>query len=195
MGEQLNRAREQVGAYASEAADTARARAGGLIDDQKTAAADGLSDMSEALRQVSEQLRESSQAMIAGLTRSAADQIDQVAQTLRERDVSELIGDAREFARRQPELFFAGAVALGFLVARMIRSAGRGTQAAQPSTSASRAGGAPSAASQFGQGGSGSTIEPTGHDDPTQTASSGRARAAGQSDRARSPTTPRSDRV
>jgi hypothetical protein len=53
-----------------------------------------------------------------------------VADTIRERDVRELVGDVQEFARQQPTLFFGGAVILGFAALRFLKS-----EPLKPSTS------------------------------------------------------------
>jgi hypothetical protein len=45
-----------------------------------------------------------------------------VADTVRERDVRELVGEVQDFARRQPTLFFGGAVVLGFAALRFLKS-------------------------------------------------------------------------
>ena len=55
--------------------------------------------------------------------RQGSEQIQGVADKLRERDVRELVGDVQEFARQQPTLFFGGAVVLGFAALRFLKSA------------------------------------------------------------------------
>ena len=54
--------------------------------------------------------------------RQASEQIQGVADTVRERDVRELVGEVQDFARRQPTLFFGGAVVLGFAALRFLKS-------------------------------------------------------------------------
>ena len=46
--------------------------------------------------------------------RQASEQIQNMADVVRERDVRELVDEVETFARRQPTLFFGGAVILGF---------------------------------------------------------------------------------
>ena len=41
---------------------------------------------------------------------------------MRERDVRELVGEVQDFARKQPTLFFGGAVILGFAALRFLKS-------------------------------------------------------------------------
>jgi hypothetical protein len=54
--------------------------------------------------------------------RQASEQIQGVADTIRERDVRELVSDVQDFARQQPTLFFGGAVILGFAALRFLKS-------------------------------------------------------------------------
>ena len=42
---------------------------------------------------------------------------------MREKDVRQLVGEVQDFARRQPTLFFGGAVLLGFAALRFLKSA------------------------------------------------------------------------
>lgn len=115
--------KDDLVAYAKDKAEVARDQAGSLIEERKTAAAEELADLSEALRQASDHLRTRSRSMIAGVAQTTADQLEGLAASVRDRDVVELLDDAQRFARRQPEMFFAGAVLLGFLAVRTLRSA------------------------------------------------------------------------
>ena len=45
-----------------------------------------------------------------------------VADVVRERDMRELVGEVENFARRQPTLFFGGAMILGFAALRFLKS-------------------------------------------------------------------------
>jgi hypothetical protein len=45
-----------------------------------------------------------------------------VADHIREKDLSDIPADLSAFARRNPALFFAGAAALGFVAARMMKA-------------------------------------------------------------------------
>jgi hypothetical protein len=123
-GDRLHRLTAGLGAYAKAKAGAVRDQASSLVDDQKSAAADGLDDVSEALRQASGHLSDHSRAVIAGLVQSAADRVESAAAAVRERELGQLIEGTRQLALRQPGLFFIGAVALGFLFARAVRSTG-----------------------------------------------------------------------
>ena len=121
LGEQFRQLREDLGAFASEKAEAAREQARAAIEERKAAAAAGLSEAADALRQAARRL-DPEQPLAADLTTRGAAALAQVADRLRERDIEVLIGDLRAFAQRQPELFFIGALALGFVATRFVKS-------------------------------------------------------------------------
>jgi len=55
--------------------------------------------------------------------RRAGSQLASTADALRERDPRELVAEVEDLARRQPALFFGGAVILGFAALRFLKSA------------------------------------------------------------------------
>jgi hypothetical protein len=55
----------------------------------------------------------------------AAGGVSEISSYLRDRNVDDMLADAEDFARRQPELFLGGAFALGMLAARFFKSSSR----------------------------------------------------------------------
>lgn len=55
--------------------------------------------------------------------RRASDTISSLAATLRDKDVDELFRDARDMVRKSPALAIGAAAAVGFLIARVVKSA------------------------------------------------------------------------
>ena len=98
--------------------DTAAAQ----LSSQKTRATDTLGSVAAAIRQSSQPLRDNNQAMLADYAGKAADQLEQFSARLRERDLTELMDDAKRFARRQPALFVGIAFAAGAIAARFLKS-------------------------------------------------------------------------
>ena len=89
---------------------------------QKTAGADYIGSIAQAMdRAAGEFERDVPRA--AKYIRKAADQIETVASAVRERDARQIVGDMQEFARREPTLFFGGAMLLGFAALRFLKSA------------------------------------------------------------------------
>ena len=102
--------------------DRVRERASAQLTAQKDRATDGLGSVANAVRQSAQPLRQNHQDTIAEYVEKAADQLERFSSRLRERDMGELMDEARQFARRQPALFIAGAFAAGVIGARFLKS-------------------------------------------------------------------------
>ena len=63
-------------------------------------------------------------APLSQLADDAAEHLDALATRLRDRRVAELIADAEALAQHRPGLFIAGAMALGFVLGRIVLAAG-----------------------------------------------------------------------
>ena len=105
-----------------------------MADHQKTASADRVENVAEAMRSSAEQLG-SNEEQLAELVGTAAGQLEGLAKSLREKDRSALMAEMEDFGRRQPAMFMGAAVALGFGIARFAKagssSAGQGHRAKQ----------------------------------------------------------------
>lgn len=119
VSETLDEAKQK----ANETLGEAKQQAESKFDEQKRLAADRLSGVAGALRQTSQGLHDQDDT-IAQYADSFAEQVDKLSNYLRERDLSQLVGDVRQVAHRQPELFVAGALAAGFLLGRFLKSSG-----------------------------------------------------------------------
>lgn len=103
-------------------ADTAKEKVGEAVTERKSIGADYIGSIAHATGQAA-QAFESDLPQAAHYIRQASEQIQGVADTVRERDVRELVGEVQNFARNQPTLFFGGAVILGFAALRFLKSA------------------------------------------------------------------------
>jgi ElaB/YqjD/DUF883 family membrane-anchored ribosome-binding protein len=102
---------EQAGAKAREY--TAQGK------DRAVEALDGVASLvGDAAGQVSEKLGE----QYGGYVQQAADAVSGLANTLREKDADELFDDARNVVRSSPVIAIAAAAAVGFLMARVVKS-------------------------------------------------------------------------
>jgi hypothetical protein len=96
------------------------------LDAQKDRAAEGLGSLVQALRQTSQQLREQNQgAAVDEYLTSATDQVERFSNYVRSANVSQMVNQVEQFARREPGLFLGGAFVLGLLGARFLKSSGR----------------------------------------------------------------------
>jgi ElaB/YqjD/DUF883 family membrane-anchored ribosome-binding protein len=115
LADRIRSGREQL---ANQAGDRAR----GLVSQ-------GLERTSEALANVSKMIGDTAPGIEERLgpeygdyARRAAGAIENVANTIAEKDPDELIDDTRNFVRDSPGIALAGAAVVGFVVARLLKS-------------------------------------------------------------------------
>ena len=112
-----------AGAILGELVEATRSAAEALLDEQKRRAAAQVKGIGEAVRSAAQSLERSQTQMLAGYADRAASGIEQFSQLIGDRSWSEIIAEARYFARRQPWLFLFAATADGFLTARVLSAA------------------------------------------------------------------------
>jgi ElaB/YqjD/DUF883 family membrane-anchored ribosome-binding protein len=105
----------KVGAQAT---DKIRAYAG----DGKERAAGGLDEFSNLMRDAARSVDEKLGDQYGQYARTAADQIQGFAETLRTKEIDELVDDARAFVRKSPGVAIGVAAGVGFVLARLVRS-------------------------------------------------------------------------
>lgn len=115
-------ATERVRDTARQAAGSAERSARSAMSTQKERAASSLDDIVEVLHATGNQLRDHNRASLADYADQAADRIDQFARNLHRRDIGELMADAEDFARSHPEVVLGGALMLGLVTARFLKS-------------------------------------------------------------------------
>jgi hypothetical protein len=115
-------AMEQVQQKAQEVAGQAQTQAKSAIANRKDQAVDQLGGVAQMFRTTGNELRNQNKESFAQYADKVADQVERVSSYLEERDVDQLLGEAENFARRQPELFLGGAFIVGLLVGRFIKS-------------------------------------------------------------------------
>ncbi|HZB92942.1 MAG TPA: hypothetical protein VE397_15955 [Stellaceae bacterium] len=108
-----------------------REAAQSMLDEQKIRVADAVHGLADAFRRAADTLEQEQNRTVARYADQAAAQIDRLSASVRARDVADLLAEAEDFARRQPSLFFAGAVAAGFVIGRLIARPGDGGGAAR----------------------------------------------------------------
>ena len=113
---------EEIGAAAKEALNDAGERISSAVNDQKTAGADYLETVAQAIGRAAEEF-EADVPQAAKYIRRAGSQLGDLATSVRDRDLRELVSEVESLARRQPALFFGGAMIAGFAAIRFIKSA------------------------------------------------------------------------
>jgi hypothetical protein len=103
---------------AGEAKKTAESKLGA----GKDFAAEHLGSVADALRKTSHELR-SSESAVTEYVDMAASSVEKVSAYFQTRTLSQLMSDAEGFARREPAVFLGGALFLGMLGGRFLKSA------------------------------------------------------------------------
>lgn len=111
----------QLGEAALDMANSAKDKIEAQVTQRKSIGADYIASIAQATGRAANEF-EADVPQAAHYIREASEQIQSFANTVRERDVRELVGEVQEFARRQPTLFFGGAVVLGFAALRFLKS-------------------------------------------------------------------------
>jgi hypothetical protein len=112
-----DRARSDI----AEAAETAKAEARRIVSQQKDAGADRLGEVAGAVHGAARSL-EPGMPQMASYVHDAAARLEDAAQTLRQRNIDDLMTEISRFARSQPALFVGGAMLAGFALTRFLRS-------------------------------------------------------------------------
>jgi len=125
-------------ALAGEVAGEVKGRVLSAAEGGKDDVADRLADAAGAVHRSGEQL-EGHQDWLAQLVERGADELGNLATTVRSNDLRGLIGKLQEIARQQPVLFVGAAMAAGFASARLgkVAIAGASRAASEPAQEAS----------------------------------------------------------
>lgn len=123
--ELAGQARQTASQVTSQVSDQAQQTAQTQLASRKEQATSGLDSVANVLQQVGQQLRQNDQQQIGHYADLAAGQVSRASGYLRQRNFNQLVEDAQDFARQQPEIFLGGAFVLGLLGARFLKSSGR----------------------------------------------------------------------
>ena len=111
----------QLGDAALDMANSAKDKVEAAVSQRKSLGADYIGSLAQATGRAAHEF-EAELPQAAHYIRQASEQMQGIADTVRQRDVRELVGEVQDFARRQPTLFFGGAVVLGFAALRFLKS-------------------------------------------------------------------------
>ncbi len=133
MREDLNREVSEAKSALGQAQDKARDTAEGLAAEVKAAAVDktqqaqksiagSLQGFGDALRAAGDQLKEKDQGQAAQMINSAAGSIDGIANSLKDKPFSDVVGEVRRFGQSNPTALIAGSVLAGLALGRFLKS-------------------------------------------------------------------------
>ena len=92
------------------------------VSDQKAAGADYVGNFANIIRRTAYEF-DTEMPQAGHYIRKAAAQIENVSEAMRNKNMSEIVGNVQDFARKQPTAFFGAAVLLGFAAVRFLKSA------------------------------------------------------------------------
>lgn len=122
--QQTSQVLQQAQEKAGEVMGQARGQIVTQLAEKKGVAAEGLSNISLALRQASMSLQGQNQEKVGHYAETAAEQLERFGDYLQEQDVEQIIDNVQDYARRNPALILGSTFALGFLAARFLKNAG-----------------------------------------------------------------------
>jgi creatinine amidohydrolase/Fe(II)-dependent formamide hydrolase-like protein len=126
-GDQLQKAAQATKEQARNVIRDATESARSTINEQKDSTASSLGSFAGALRKAAKESPDGGQAN--RMAEWAADGLERVSSTLRNKDLDGIVRDVQSFARQQPVAFFAAALAAGFLATRFLKA---GAQESRP---------------------------------------------------------------
>ena len=119
----ISRVKETTANLATEAASAARNAA----NEGKDRASEALTSISKAVEGAANLVEEQVGPTYGKYARQAADQVAGIAESLQSKDSDDLVEDTRTFVRKQPMIAIGAAVAIGFVLIRLVKiGAGQG---------------------------------------------------------------------
>jgi ElaB/YqjD/DUF883 family membrane-anchored ribosome-binding protein len=98
-------------------------RARGLVSQGLERSSEALANVARMVGDTAPGIEERLGPEYGGYARRAASAIENAANALAEKNADELIDDTREFVRNSPGIALAGAAVVGFVVARLVKTA------------------------------------------------------------------------
>lgn len=102
--------------------DKATERAREAATSGKDKASEALEGFGKILRESAEQIDEKVGAQYGDYARKAADAVDDFADKMDAKQVDDILEDTRQFIRKSPGVAIGAAAAIGFVLARLVRS-------------------------------------------------------------------------
>jgi ElaB/YqjD/DUF883 family membrane-anchored ribosome-binding protein len=124
-GSLTEQAKHAVSNVANQATERASERVESGLAQGKDRTARALGAVAQSLRAFGNELRSQNEQGISRFADRAADRADRLANRLNNADPHALVDDIENFARREPAMFIGGAIAVGLLAARFLKSSRR----------------------------------------------------------------------
>lgn len=116
--------KEKLSAHAGDLRSQAAGKAHDYATQGKDRAVDALDSIVELVDGAADALERNLGSNVGEYAQRAAGAISGFAETLKQKDVEELLEDAKSAVRRNPAVAIGAAAAIGFVLARLVKSAG-----------------------------------------------------------------------
>jgi ElaB/YqjD/DUF883 family membrane-anchored ribosome-binding protein len=113
-----SKVKDDMNNFKTKAADGARAAA----EKGKDRATEAVASISKLIRDSAATIDQNVGKQYGDYARSAADSVEGFAGKMEAKDVDDIVGEAREFVRKSPAVAIGAAAAIGFVLARLVRS-------------------------------------------------------------------------
>lgn len=110
--------KDEAGRFGGQAGDKLRA----FADDGKARATGVLDELAKTIEGAADTIDEKVGSQFGGYARTASTTVSDFSQKLADKDIDDLIDDAREFVKKSPGVAIGVAAAVGFVLARVLRS-------------------------------------------------------------------------
>ncbi|MFC7054162.1 hypothetical protein ACFQI3_15825 [Hansschlegelia quercus] len=110
-----------VGEQARQFADEVKQGAQTFAEDGKAKGAERLKGVADTVDRVADQVAEES-PMMAEWVRKAANELEGVSRSLKDKSIGDLLTMGKDFARREPAAFLAASAVAGFALSRLLKS-------------------------------------------------------------------------
>ncbi len=110
--------KDEATKYSGQAGDKLRA----FADDGKARATGVLDELAKTIEDAAGTIDEKVGVQFGGYARTASTAVSDFSRTLADKDVDDLVDDAREFVKKSPGIAIGAAAAIGFVLARVLRS-------------------------------------------------------------------------
>jgi ElaB/YqjD/DUF883 family membrane-anchored ribosome-binding protein len=118
--------RDELRADAQTVTDTAKERLHSEVDSRKGEAASQAKNLSSALEDAAGKLDPSTPNWLKSALEQGAHAVQQLAETVEQKDSRQLVSDVQRLARDNPGTFLAGCALVGFAAARVFRAGASG---------------------------------------------------------------------
>jgi hypothetical protein len=115
----------QIGDNAKAAAANTGKKIESALNEQRSSGADYLQNMAGLVHRAAD-VFDTEVPQASRYIHQAAQQIDTVAEAVRTKNVQDAVNDVQDFARRQPAIFFGGALLFGFAAVRLLKTSAPG---------------------------------------------------------------------